>query len=293
MPFGNYRESMNLKFRRVTAFSIPPVDGSGKNSEGSFVVSGLAYNTDNNTWTRARNIEVRKIELAQNYKTLLDAWNANTNVWLRETVYKRVTKEGKKPGFVATMATFGTSAFWHGPNPVYFMTFILGGFVRACLVRLGSRVGVADPPPRPHFFAGGFYQQLGRSIRTYIRPYFLPPTPSYLKFLYDVICIINIQITLNFAAAPFMILELGPTLEAWKRLYWYGLWYTLVPFTFFQMGGGKIFVRKGKTTEDGRKTKNKVLAVNGDAPKAKVNGGGPEEITGMAPQGEIPGKELK
>ena len=35
-----------------------------------------------------------------------------TNVWLRECVYKRVTPKGKKPGFVSSLATFATSAFW-------------------------------------------------------------------------------------------------------------------------------------------------------------------------------------
>ena len=35
-----------------------------------------------------------------------------TNVWLRECIYKRVTPKGKKPGFMSTMLTFLTSAFW-------------------------------------------------------------------------------------------------------------------------------------------------------------------------------------
>lgn len=33
-------------------------------------------------------------------------------VWLRDTIYKRVTPPGKKPGFRSTLTTFLTSAFW-------------------------------------------------------------------------------------------------------------------------------------------------------------------------------------
>jgi lysophospholipid acyltransferase len=52
------------------------------------------------------------IESAQSFKILFDNWNCRTNVWLRESVYKRVTPKGKKAGGVQSMITFVTSAFW-------------------------------------------------------------------------------------------------------------------------------------------------------------------------------------
>jgi lysophospholipid acyltransferase len=62
-------------------------------------------------WSGGRNIEIKEIELAQNYKAVFDNWNMKTNIWLRECVYKRVAViEGNKPGFLSTMATFGASA---------------------------------------------------------------------------------------------------------------------------------------------------------------------------------------
>ena len=63
------------------------------------------------------------IEFAENFKMLLDSWNMKTNVWLRECIYKRVTKKGAKPGFKSSMMTFGVSAIWvisphrHPPIP--------------------------------------------------------------------------------------------------------------------------------------------------------------------------------
>jgi lysophospholipid acyltransferase len=52
------------------------------------------------------------IEFAPSFKILLDSWNINTNVWLRNCVYKRVTPKGKKAGFGSMLITFLTSAFW-------------------------------------------------------------------------------------------------------------------------------------------------------------------------------------
>jgi hypothetical protein len=31
-------------------------------------------------------------------QVLLDSWNMNANVWLRECIYKRLAKKGRKPG---------------------------------------------------------------------------------------------------------------------------------------------------------------------------------------------------
>ena len=50
------------------------------------------------------------IEFAENFEMFLDSWNMKTNVWLRECVYKGVTKKGAKPGFKSSMMTFTVSA---------------------------------------------------------------------------------------------------------------------------------------------------------------------------------------
>ena len=63
-------------------------------------------------WDKTANIHIKDIELAPNFKILLDNWNINTNVWLRNCIYKRVTPKGKRPGFQSSMLTFLTSALW-------------------------------------------------------------------------------------------------------------------------------------------------------------------------------------
>lgn len=104
-------------------------------SEGACILAGLGYNgvdpvTGKVSWNRLQNINPWGVELAQNSRAYLGNWNMNTNKWLRYYIYLRVTPRNKKPGFRASMATFTTSAFWHGFYPGYYLAFLLGSFVQ-------------------------------------------------------------------------------------------------------------------------------------------------------------------
>lgn len=104
-------------------------------TEGACILSGLGYNgfdskTGKVRWDRLENIDAWGIETAQNSRAYLENWNKNTNNWLRYSVYLRVTPKGKKPGFRASLATFVTSAFWHGFHPGYYLTFVLAAFIQ-------------------------------------------------------------------------------------------------------------------------------------------------------------------
>ncbi|CAJ0904181.1 11017_t:CDS:10 [Entrophospora sp. SA101] len=93
-------------------------------AEGSCVLSGIGFNgydgKGNAKWDRVSNINVIAYETADNPKHLLEAWNMNTNKWLKNYVYLRITPPGQKPTFLSTFATFGTSAVWHGFYPGYY-----------------------------------------------------------------------------------------------------------------------------------------------------------------------------
>jgi len=104
-------------------------------AEGSCILSGIGYNgidpaTGRAKWDRLTNIRPMEIELAQNTRAYLGGWNINTNNWLRNYMYLRVTPKGKKPGFRATLATFVTSAFWHGFYPGYYLAFVLASLLQ-------------------------------------------------------------------------------------------------------------------------------------------------------------------
>jgi lysophospholipid acyltransferase len=92
-------------------------------------------------------------------------------------------------------------------------------------------------------------QSLGRKIRANVRPFVLPPDYQLLdeaqkqavertptKRIYDLLSIIAVQVTLNFAIIPFIMLDLAPSMEAWKRLHYYGLFLTFLPLLAFKLG---------------------------------------------------------
>lgn len=104
-------------------------------TEGACILSGIGFKgvdpkTGKVDWNRLQNVKPLGIELAQNSHAYLGNWNINTNMWLRNYMYLRVTPKGKKPGFRASMATFVTSAFWHGFYPGYYMAFMLASFIQ-------------------------------------------------------------------------------------------------------------------------------------------------------------------
>jgi lysophospholipid acyltransferase len=112
-------------------------------TEGACILSGMGYNGFDQTtgkvfWNRLENVDPWSLETAQNSHAYLGSWNKNTNHWLRNYIYLRVTPKGKKPGFRASMATFATSALWHGFYPGYYMTFVLGSFIQTVAKSMAS-----------------------------------------------------------------------------------------------------------------------------------------------------------
>jgi len=175
-------------------------------TEGACIFSGYGFNgydaQGHALWNKAANVDVLNIEFCPNFKILLDSWNINTNTWLRNSVYKRLVKPGEKPTSLTTLATFMTSAIWHGISPGYYLTFFIGS--------LGSSAA--------------------RSVRRYIRPLVLPvPSdssksvpPTILKRAYDVLGTVTSILILNYIVVPFMLLELRPSIRGWTSMYWYG-----------------------------------------------------------------------
>jgi len=98
---------------------------------------------------------------------------------------------------------------------------------------------------------------VARLARSTIRPLVLPVVPgltchkpasghdanssqlrdSLLKSAYDVAGTVCTILVLNFATTPFIILHLPDSIEAWRRLHWYGLWMIFGGMAFFYSGG--------------------------------------------------------
>ncbi|KAL8941895.1 MAG: hypothetical protein Q9211_001629 [Gyalolechia sp. 1 TL-2023] len=182
-------------------------------TEGACILSGLGYKgidpkTGQHRWNRLENVNPWGIETAQNSRAYLENWNKNTNNWLRNYMYLRVTPKGKKPGFRASLATFITSAFWHGFYPGYYLSFLLAAFL----------------------------QTVAKNFRRHVRPFFLTPDgqrPTQYKIYYDILSYLVTQSAFCFATAPFVLLTLPSSLLVWSRVYFYTVLGTAASMAFF------------------------------------------------------------
>ncbi|KAL5332345.1 MBOAT, membrane-bound O-acyltransferase family-domain-containing protein [Aspergillus crustosus] len=196
-------------------------------AEGSCILSGMGYNgfdpkTGKVFWNRLENIDPWKLETAQNSHAYLGNWNKNTNHWLRNYVYLRVTPKGKKPGFRASLATFTTSAFWHGFYPGYYYSFVLGSFV----------------------------QTVAKNFRRYVRPFFFSPdgtTPGPYKRYYDIASWLVTQTVMAFVVMPFIFLSFSDSNRVWGAVYYYGITATIASLIFFTSPAKGFLIRKLKT----------------------------------------------
>ncbi|KJZ73352.1 hypothetical protein HIM_07146 [Hirsutella minnesotensis 3608] len=213
-------------------------------TEGSCILAGLGYNgvdplTGKVSWNRLQNIDPWMVETAQNSRGYLAGWNMNTNKWLRNYVYLRVTPKGRKPGFRASMATFVTSALWHGFYPGYYLAFVLASLV----------------------------QTAAKNFRRFVRPFFLEPVggePTSSKRFYDGLTLVATQLTFPFTTTPFILLGLTDSLKAWRGVYFYGLVSTLACLVFFA-SPGKALLKSRLEERQGQASSRLVRSISSES----------------------------
>ncbi|KAI1420577.1 membrane-bound O-acyltransferase domain-containing protein 1 [Xylaria sp. FL1777] len=233
-------------------------------AEGSCILAGLGYNgidpaTGRVSWNRLQNINPWGVESAQNSRGYLENWNMNTNNWLRYYIYLRVTPRNRKPGFRASMATFVTSAFWHGFYPGYYLAFVLASFV----------------------------QTAAKHYRRNVRPFFIDaatqkPLPN--KKYYDLASWLATQTTFSFVASPFIILGFKESLQVWSRVNFYAVFTTFGTLAFFA-SPAKVYLRKmleKKSNEAGGRLSRTISTDS-------VNGPRQEPVLGLSAD---PGKDI-
>lgn len=211
---------------------LAPVSDSDSGKVGSELASRTR-------WNRCQNVDILGVELAQNWKELLDHWNMNTNVWLRNNVYKRIAKPGRKPGFKSTMFTFVTSAFWHGIAPGYYVAFVLGGFCQSAARSLRKNL-------RPRVFQDPAQSGNLKSF-TSIRGF------DPLQIVYVLLSIAAVHTTLCFAAMAFILLDLQTIFAAWASLYFYGIIMVLGLMVGFRFGLGRYLSGSKHVVKDPKK----------------------------------------
>lgn len=152
------------------------------------------------------------------------------------------------------MATFVTSAFWHGIAPGYYSMYDLR--------RRTSRLTLAFLVT---FVLGGLLQSVGRSMRAHLRPFAFTnprfPNPSFktwrqyspIQLLYCALSIIGVKMSMDFTALPFILLEVGKSWAGWRALRFYGIFMAIVPMVAFRLGLGALLDERSGIAENKRR----------------------------------------
>ena len=159
-----------------------------------------------------------------------------TNVWLKESVYKRVTPKGKKSRILEyhdhclDMFCLGELKSLTFPrNDMFYRVFYQHGIPGGSYMTL---------------LLGGLITVVSRLCRTNIRPIFLPglgasESPSAFKRGYDITGTILTILCLNYISASFFLGSIRDTLQVWQATDWYGFWLIFGGLAFFYSGSGK------------------------------------------------------
>ncbi|KAJ2225684.1 Lysophospholipid acyltransferase [Coemansia sp. RSA 485] len=202
-----------------------------KMSEGACVLTGLGFDGFGEhgeaQWADISNVHITKVEFGTSIKELIDSWNIGTNTWLRHHVYLRMAPPGTGASAKATVLTFLVSAWWHGFYAGYYLTFVVGAAASNAARTLRRALnGAAVNAAETH--------------------------GPLVKQAYDVAGWVLSKYALDFAAVPFVVLALGPSIRAWRNNYFalhVGLVLVYLAFNVARVGR---FIPKG--SRDRQKT---------------------------------------
>ncbi|TPX50370.1 hypothetical protein SeMB42_g02257 [Synchytrium endobioticum] len=191
-------------------------------SDGASTLTGFGYSgyngdTGRHEWTRARNVDVLGLELASNVRGLLESWNIKTALWLRHAVYLRLRAiHPTQSGGIATLATFITSACWHGFHVGYYLTFASGALLTSS----------------------------ARLVRRNVRPLVCA---SRYKPLYDVAGWLASVLATDYIVMPFVLFKFSDSVKAWRAFYFIPHVVMLgIVVSFKYLGAGRCVAMLGR-----------------------------------------------
>lgn len=145
--------------------------------------TGVCPKTGQPVYGHVRSFDMGQVEAGLSLKHVIDSWNISTTRWLRETFYDRLPRSCRTP------LVFIISAFWHGFYPGYYQMFLT--------------------------FA--LFTTVSRMWHRTMRPY-CRPTRTCAK-LYDLFTTFITNVAINYAQAPFHLLDWSTSLTFWSVFY--------------------------------------------------------------------------
>lgn len=122
-------------------------------ADGVNILSGFSYNgkdkDGSNKYDINHGINYLGCELATTPRDLINNWNYQTTNWLKYYIYVRIEDGKKENRGLAALVTFGTSAFWHGFMPCYYVFFLYVHFLLGVSKRTYKLSHIFDYIPYP------------------------------------------------------------------------------------------------------------------------------------------------
>ncbi len=181
-----------------------------KLSEGSCVWAGLGYSrwdahAGTAVWTRAENVRIMEIELAQNVHGVTANWNIRTSDWLKNYVARRVPKQW------SVLLTTLASAIWHGFYPGYYLSFLT-------LFMLVTVARAARRRIRPWFIRYEATDVKTADGQTVYRETFIRPA----KDIYDIVTTVATSAMINYGFLAFKLMGWQRSVFAWSSVNYWG-----------------------------------------------------------------------
>ncbi|THD26162.1 Lysophospholipid acyltransferase 2 [Fasciola hepatica] len=145
--------------------------------------TGVCPKTGQPIYAHVRSFDMVQVEAGLSLKHVIDSWNISTTRWLREAFYDRLPRSCRTP------LVFIISAFWHGFYPGYYQMFLT-----FALFTIVSRMW-------------------HRTMRPYCRP------NRACAQVYDLFTIFITNVAINYAQAPFHLLDWSASLKFWSVFY--------------------------------------------------------------------------
>lgn len=154
----------------------------------TLIYSEFAYDPDTLAWTKGKNMDLT-FECSSSAREMTQKWNITIANWLRHHCYEKLKPYSP---LLAMIITNMLSAFWHGLNIGYYISFGLGSF----LIAIGRNWNKKIEPQ--------IYQHFNH--------------PLIIVF-YQIICHISLYFSLTFIFIPFAFLSLSQIYSIYASLY--------------------------------------------------------------------------
>lgn len=167
-------------------------------NEGACVLSGISFNgfdaQGKAEWNGLTNMDWKKFESATSLDDIIGSFNINTNLWIKDYVFKRLRFLKNKN--LSQMGSLVFLALWHGFLSGYFMCFTL------------------------EFVDMSVEKQMKAAVSPYTSKLYRDKSP--LRYLITVACYIYTSSALFYAIVAFGLLRHQLYVPAYNSVYWIG-----------------------------------------------------------------------